>query len=355
VEDRCVAHLDMDAFYVSVELRRHPELRGRPVIVAGSGPRSVVTTASYEARRFGVGSAMPAARARRLCPDGVFLPPDGPYYRAASQQVMEIVRRNVEVVEVMGLDEAYLDLSGLPAPKAGMRRLVNEILEETGLHASVGIGPNKLVAKVASDAEKPRGFVVLTRAQASARFAASPCGLIPGIGEKTAERLQALGIRTVSELAQAPDPLLRASFTGRTAESLRRLAQFEHDGPVSEERKVVSESREQTFDVDITAADELDEVLVRQVEKLCEGLERQGMRGRTIGIKVRLSDFSTHTRARTLGAPMSAAQSVLPVARELLVAFLAEFPGRPIRLLGVRVAGLGEEDPAEENQLTLAV
>src|SRR5579884_875447 len=145
---RCVAHLDMDAFYVSVELRRRPELRGLPVIVSGSGPRAVVTTASYEARKFGVGSAMPASQARRLCPQGVFLPPDFPYYRAASAEVMAIIRRNVETVEVVGLDEVYLELTGLPAPKAGMRRIVAEIREATGLSASVGIGPNKLVAKV---------------------------------------------------------------------------------------------------------------------------------------------------------------------------------------------------------------
>ena len=204
--ERCVAHLDMDAFYVSVELRRRPELRGQPVVVAGQGPRAVVTTASYEARRYGVGSAMPAARARSLCPDGVFLPPDFPYYRAASRQVMEIVRRQVPSVEVIGLDEAYLELTGLPGaedPAAVMRQVVAEIDAATDLHASVGIGPNKLVAKVASDAEKPRGFVVLTRADACARFAGSPCGLIPGIGPRTVERLTSLGLRSIGQLARA--------------------------------------------------------------------------------------------------------------------------------------------------------
>src|SRR5207248_4122068 len=178
---RCVAHLDMDAFYVSVELRRRPELRGRPVIVAGSGPRSVVTTASYEARRFGVGSAMPAARARRLCPDGVFLAPDFGYYREASREVMTIVRAGVETVEVVGLDEAYLELTGLEAAERTMRLLREEIERATGLSCSIGIGPSKLVAKVASEAEKPRGFVVLSRARACTRFAGAPCSLVPGI------------------------------------------------------------------------------------------------------------------------------------------------------------------------------
>ncbi len=167
-----VAHLDADAFYVSIELRRRPELRGLPVIVAGSGPRAVVTTASYEARKYGVGSAMPAARARRLCPEAVVLAPDFTTYREASREVMEIVRAHVERVEVVGLDEAYLDLGGLFSPRAAMRRLIAEIRARTELACSVGIGPNKLVAKVASDAEKPAGFVVLTREQACVRFVA---------------------------------------------------------------------------------------------------------------------------------------------------------------------------------------
>jgi len=202
--ERCVAHLDMDAFYVSVELRRRPELRGRPVIVAGTGPRAVVTTASYEARRFGVGSAMPASRARRLCPDGVYLTPDFAYYREASSEGMAIVRAHVETIEVIGLDEAYLELTGLPAPHAAMRRILLEIETTTGLSGSVGIGPSKLVAKVASDAEKPAGFVVLSREQACARFASSPPGLVPGIGPKTSARLAELGLTTLAAVAAAP-------------------------------------------------------------------------------------------------------------------------------------------------------
>jgi len=350
---RVIAHLDMDAFYVSVELRRRPELRGKPVIVAGPGPRSVVTTASYEARRFGVGSAMPASQARRLCPHGVFLTPDFAYYREASAQVMEIIRRNCEVVEVVGLDEAYLDLTGLPAPKAGMRSLIKEIKAATGLTASVGIGPNKLVAKVASDAEKPAGFVVLSREQACARFGAAGCRLIPGIGGKTAERLALLGVRTIADLAGATDVALQTAFTARTAAHLRALARFEHDGAVSEERKVVSESRERTFDSDVSDPDQLSRILAGQVLELCSALERQGRQGRTIGIKVRLDDFSTHTRARTLAIPVSDAAQVGPVAQQLLAAFA---PARPVRLLGVRVAGLtAPEREDAQQQLALAI
>ncbi len=348
---RCIAHLDMDAFYVSVELRRHPELRGRPVIVAGSGPRAVVTTASYEARRFGVGSAMPAARARRLCPDGVYLPPDFPFYRQASTQVMDLVRASAPAIEVIGLDEAYLDLSGLPAPEAQMRALARAIEQQTELGCSIGIGPSKLVAKVASDAEKPRGFVILTGEQACARFRDARCGLIPGIGPKTAERLRAGGLDTLGKLADAPPERLAVAFGVRMGAELQRRARFEDDAPVTQERKVVSESCETTFDADIASLERLEVMLAELVTKLCDGLARQQRRGRTIGIKIRLDDFSTHTRARTLAEPVSSAERVGPVALDLLRRFA---PPRPVRLLGVRVAGLVSIDSAATEQLSLA-
>jgi DNA polymerase IV len=350
--ERCVAHLDMDAFYVSVELRRRPELRGLPVIVAGTGPRSVVTTASYEARRFGVGSALPAARARRLCPDGVFLAPDFAYYREASREVMAIVRSHVSTVEVVGLDEAYLELTGLPAPHATMRLIVTEIERETNLGCSIGIGPSKLVAKVASDAEKPRGFVVLTREQACSRFGGSPCGLVPGIGPKTVERLRGFGITTLAELAAAPARPLAQRLGGRFAAELQRRARFEDDSPVTQQRKVISESREITFDFDIDDPERLEQILDGLVGRLCATLGDQNRCGRTIGIKIRLNDFSTHTRARTLADPVSSAERVGPVARELLRRFA---PPRPVRLLGVRVAGLQPIPEHAREQLTLAV
>jgi DNA polymerase IV len=352
VTGRCVAHLDMDAFYVSVELRRRPELRGRPVIVAGTGPRAVVTTASYEARKYGVGSAMPASRARRLCPDGVYLTPDFAYYREASKAVMAIVRAHVGAVEVVGLDEAYLELTGIPAPHAAMRRIRTEIESATTLTCSVGIGPNKLVAKVASDAEKPRGFVILTREQACERFGGSRCGLVPGIGPKTAERLLATGIETLGQLAAAPPQELGHRFGSRFGAELQRRARFEDETPVTQERKVVSESRETTFDYDISDQRELERILEHLVERLCAGLGDQDRAGRTIGIKVRLDDFSTHTRARTLPEPVSAAERVGPVALDLFRRFA---PARPVRLLGVRVAGLEHVAAGAEEQLTLSV
>lgn len=345
---RCVAHLDADAFYVSVELLRHPELRGLPVVVAGSGPRAVVTTASYEARRFGVGSAMPAARARRLCPQAVFLPPDGAHYREVSRAMMDVVRSHVDRVEVVGLDEAYVELTGLHSPRAAMRRIVAEIAERTGLSCSVGIGPNKLVAKVASDAEKPAGFVVLTREQACERFAASPPGIVPGIGPKTSARLSQMGLHTLGELANAPEKLLVERFGPNHGRDLQRRARFEHEGEVSSQRKVVSESRERTFDHDVSDPERLREQLVEMAVALCESLRIHKREGRTIGIKVRLDDFSTVTRAHTLPQPTNDASRVAAVALELLERYA---PPRPVRLLGVRVAGL---EPRQEHSADAA-
>ncbi|UTI62859.1 DNA polymerase IV [Paraconexibacter antarcticus] len=349
-----IAHLDIDAFYASVELLRRPELRGRPVIVSGDGPRAVVTTASYEARKFGVGSAMPTRRALRLCPDAVLIPPDFGAYRAASEVVMRLVRGTVDEVEVMGLDEAYLDLGGLLSPRAAMRRLVTEIRAATGLDASVGIGPNKLIAKVASDAEKPRGFVVLTREQACARFAGHPPRLVPGIGGKTAERLEVLGITTLAALAAADPGLLAEHFGPRQGPWLVARGRFEGEESLQAVREAVSESRESTFDVDIAGPAELDAQLQRLADQLCRGLQKHDRTGRTIAIKVRLDDWTTVTRARTIAHPTNAVEHVGQIAAELLREYA---PPRPVRLLGVRVASFGgvEEPPAQTAQLALPV
>jgi DNA polymerase-4 len=231
-----------------------------------------------------------------------------------------------------------------------MRRVVAEIERSTGLSASVGICPSKLVAKVASDAEKPRGFVVLTREQACERFAAASPGLVPGIGPKTAERLRGLGIETLAALASAPSERLAAAFGPRLGVDLQRRASFEDASRVTEERKVISESRETTFDRDISDRAQLESLLGGLVERLCSALVDKGRRGRTIGIKVRLDDFSTHTRARTLPEPVGEAARVGPVALELLRRF---DPPRPVRLLGVRVAGLEHGSEKGEAQLAL--
>ena len=344
-----VAHVDLDAFYASVELQRRPELRGLPVIVSGSGPRAVVTTASYEARRFGVGSAMPTSRARRLCPDAILIPPDFPAYKEMSARVMTIIREHVEVVEQLGLDEAYLDLTDHVAPRAAMRRLVAAIHPHCGLHCSVGIGPNRLVAKVASDLEKPRGFVVLTREEACARFADASPGVVPGIGPKTVDRLQRLGITTLAGLAAAPDETLVGTFGPNHGRELRRRARFEASDVITPVREAVSESREQTFDTDVADPRRQEELMAELAAELCTRIRRAGTRGRTIGIKVRLDDFTTITRARTLTVATDDPEVITAPALELLREYA---PPRPVRLLGVRVAGL-DHDAADAGQLAL--
>lgn len=335
--ERRIAHVDLDAFFFSCELQRRPELRGKPVVVAGSGPRAVVTTASYEARRFGIFSATPASRARRLCPQALFVAPDFELYRTRSEAVMEVLAEHVERVEQAGLDEAYLDLSGIERWRAAARRIKSAVGERTGLPCSIGIGPSKLVAKVASDADKPDGFLALTAAEARARFGGASPALIPGIGPRTVARLAERGVERLDALAAVPETTLGEWFGGRLGPHLGRLARFEDERPLETERVRKSESRETTFDTDLNGLEELEPVLERLARELCEDLVRHGRAGRTIGIKVRLDDFSTLSRARTLDAPADGFDAVHPVARELLRAL---DPGRPVRLLGVRVAGM---------------
>lgn len=335
--ERVFGLLDMDAFYFSCELARRPELRGKPVVVCGSGPRAVVTTASYEARRFGVFSATPAARARRLCPDAVFLAPDFDHYRARSAEVMGILRDHVADVEPMGLDEAYFDLSGIERWRAAARRLKAAVVQRTGLPCSIGLGPSKLVAKVASEVGKPDGFVALSAAEARARFAAESPALIPGIGPKTAERLARHGIDRLDRLAATPEARLAELFGDRLGPQLARLARFEDDRPLQTARVRKSESRERTFDRDLRGLGELEPVLARLARELCDELAEHRRSGRTVGIKVRFDDFSTVTRARTVAGPTADPAVVGAVALDLLRELA---PQRPVRLLGVRVAGM---------------
>ncbi len=324
----------MDAFYVAVELLRRPELRGRPVIVAGSGPRAVVTTASYEARPFGVGSAIPVAHARRRCPDLVHLPVDMAHYRERSREVMALIAELDVPTQPVSLDEVYLDLSGVPDPVARMSALVRAIRERLRLDASVGIGPNKLVAKVASDAEKPRGFVVMTREQAVRRFASESPRLIPGIGPKTAERLSAAGIETIGALQRRPLQDLVARFGANHGQALHDRSHFRSDSPVAR-GEAKSRSVETTFDRDIADPDHLERILDQQAQRLGRELAERGLTGRTIGIKVRLDDWTTVTRVQTVEVPTNDARAIAATARTLLRAYA---PPRPVRLLGVRVA-----------------
>lgn len=353
MQRRVIAHVDMDAFYVSVELQRRPDLVGLPVVVAGTGPRAVVTTASYEARKFGVFSATPASRARRLCPEAIFLPPDFLLYRERSRELMSVLREHVDRVQVVGLDEAYLDLTEFERPKAAARRVKHAVRERTGLTCSIGVGPNKLVAKVSSDADKPDGFTVLSQEMARERFAGASPGLVPGIGPKTAARLEQEGVATLGALAATPDERLAELFGSRLGPHLRRLARFEDERPLELERRAKSESRETTFDSDVEGVAALEPVLARLATELCATLAREDRRGRTIGIKVRLDDFSTHTRARSRSEPTNDVGLVTAVATDLLRDFA---PPRPVRLIGVRVAGLDlVTAPEPPGQLELAL
>ena len=352
---RTVGHLDMDAFYVAVELLRRPELRGKPLIVAGTGPRAVVTTASYEARPYGVGSAMPVSQARRRCPDLVHLPVDMAHYRDRSREVMSLVGELGVPTQPVSVDEVYLELTPLPDPVARMSGLVRAIREQLGLDASVGIGPNKLVAKVASDAEKPRGFVVLTREQAVERFAPQSPLLIPGIGPKTADRLRGYGVTTLGQLQRCTVAGLVERFGETHGRALHDRAHFRDGSPVANQA-AKSRSVESTFDHDIAELEALERVIEEQSLRLAAELRGRDVAGRTIGIKVRLDDWTTVTRVHTVEHPTNDAAVISATARELLRAYA---PPRPVRLLGVRVAGFEQPtapvdgDPAAAEPLRL--
>jgi DNA polymerase-4 len=334
------AHADMDAFFVSVELLRRPELRGRPVIVAtgtDAQARGVVMAASYEARRFGVHSALPLATARRRCPQAVLLPRDLELYRRASAKVMSLLRRFSDRIEVAGLDEAYLDLTDCPAPRARARQLKRDVRAETGLACSVGLAPNKLLAKIASDLEKPDGLCALEPERMLEAVGDRPATLIPGVGARTAERLGRLGIRTVAELAGAPDAPLERALGPRLGRELRERARGRDERPVVTDRERKSESRETTFPDDVSDAATLRRTLDGLVHSVCRGLADGGYAGRTVTLKIRLRPFRTHTRSRTLDEPIRDPERVGVVARRLLAEFELD---APVRLLGIGVSNL---------------
>jgi DNA polymerase-4 len=347
---RVIAHLDCDAFYATVELLRRHELAGKPVIVAGSGPRAVVTTASYEAREFGVGSAMPASRARRLCPDAIVIPPDFTAYRETSGKVWEVVGERLDRVQQLGLDEAYADLTGVEKPLRVLREVVAAVKEATGIVVSVGVGPSRLIAKCCSDLGKPAGFVAMGREEACVRFATAPTTRVPGIGPRTADRLAELGLRTLGQLQQADEERLAGRFGANTARFLIARANFEDHSEVETERGAAkSRSNERTFDEDIADLARLEGILREMGRELAEALQQRGRRGRTIAIKVRLDDWTTVTRARTVEAATNDPAIVIDTAVELLRAY---DPARPVRLLGVRVAGFEDAEPEQRRAPT---
>jgi len=331
----------MDAFYVSVEILRRPELRGKPVIVGPRNPdsRGVVMTASYEARRFGVGSAMPIVVARRRCPQAVIIPGDMASYRDFSARVMAILRTFSERVEVVGMDEAYVDLGDSPTPKTRARQLKRAVQAQTGLTCSIGLGPNRLIAKIASDLDKPDGLCVLPRERFLEVIGDRPARIIPGVGPKTEERLRRAGIRTVAELSRADDGLERI-IGPKHADGLRRRACGFGGTDIGLERVRKSESRERTFTVDEADPDVMREEVDAMARTVARHLSEQSIRGRTVTLKIRLAPFRTFTRSRTLPKATCEPDDVAAAALALFAAFERD---APVRLLGVGVSSLEHE------------
>lgn len=341
---RLVLHVDMDAFFAAVEQRDHEAYRGKPVIVGGLSARGVVSTASYEARRFGVRSAMPMALARRCCPGAVFLPPDMARYRAVSRRVFSVLARFSPVIEPLSIDEAFLDLTGMErvmeSPRAYGAAVKRAIFEETRLCASVGVAPNKFLAKLASDLEKPDGLVVIRPEEAARVLAPLPVSRIFGVGKKTEARLRAMGLRTIGQLAGAEEGPLTRAFGARMAAQLHALARGEDERPVERARAARSVGREETFAADITSREEAERVLLALAGEVGWRLRRRGLAARTVTLKLRLAPFATFTRQCTLAEPVSYDEEIFDAARALFRAF--PLPrGAGIRLLGVSASGFG--------------
>ncbi len=335
--DQAIAHIDMDAFFVACELLRRPRLRGRPVVVGPRGNRGVVAAASYEARRFGVHSALPISIARRRCPRLVVLQPDRGLYRRGSRAVMAVLEEFSDRIEVLGLDEAFVDLSSSPMPKARARELKLRVRERTRLTCSIGIGPNRLVAKIASDLDKPDGLCVLPRERLLEVVGGRPTRILPGVGPRTDERLAAARICTVAELAGASDRQLADALGPRYGPSLRLRACGHGSSEIGVARARKSESRERTFEVDETDERVMVEAIDGMANQVAEHLAAQGISGRTVTLKIRLAPFRTHTRSRTLADPTTDPDLVAATARELFSRFERD---APVRLLGVGVYNL---------------
>jgi len=342
-----ILHVDLDAFFASVEQRDKPSLRGKPVVVGGIGGRGVVATASYEARAFGVHSAMPTAEARRRCPNAAFLAGRFDAYRETSRAVMTLLRGISPLVEPLSLDEAFIDLTGADLDDtsvAGVSALARELKERLtevsgGLTGSVGIGSSKLIAKIASELDKPDGLVVVAPGMERDLLRPMQVTVIPGVGPATAEHLRRIGVTTVAELEQISEDELVRVLGRAQGHGLFLLAQAQDDRPVVPEREAKSVSVEDTYDVDHVDRRLLDALVDRQAGKVTERLRKARSSGRTVTLKVRLHDFSTHTRSATLPGPTDDARTISRVARTLL-AELDTSGG--VRLLGVGVSALAD-------------
>jgi DNA polymerase-4 len=346
-----ILHVDMDAFFVSVELLRRPELRGRPVIVGAKGARGVVAAASYEARAYGVHSAMASVRATRLCPDATFLPGDHAHYADVSRRVMQVFRDVTPLVEPLSLDEAFLDVAGatrlLGDPPAIARSIRTRILEEEGLTCSVGVAPTKFLAKLASEAAKPKasprgpvfgtGVHVVAPGEELAFLHPLPSRALWGVGPQTQKVLDRLGVRTVGDLADIDEATLAGALGDAHGRHLWRLAHAIDDRPVVPDAAVKSISHEETFAVDLTDPERLAAEALRMADAVARRLRASNVAGRTVTIKVRFHDFHTISRSITLPNPVDGGHDVARAAKELLGQVDAS---GGVRLLGVGVSNL---------------
>jgi DNA polymerase IV len=344
---RKIVHVDMDAFYASVEQRDNSALRGKPVVVAWLGNRSVVCAASYEARRFGVRSAMPALRAERLCPQAIFIPPDFVRYRAVSRQTREIFRRYTDLIEPLSLDEAYLDVTenkvGLPTATKVASAIRKAIRDELHLTASAGVAPNKFLAKIASDWKKPDGLFVIQPEDVDTFLPPLPVERLPGVGKVTAERLARLGIHTVGDL-RALDPTVLESSFGRHGLRLRELAFGVDENPVEPNRPTQSISAEDTFERDVML-DETEEIIRRLAEKVWAASRKETRIARTVVLKLKTAEFRILTRSFTQIEPPSSCEELTRIALSLRERVQLD-RGQRYRLIGVGLHNF--RDPAEE-------
>ncbi len=348
---RTILHIDMDAFFAAVEQLRRPELRGRPVVVGGDGDphkRGVVSTASYEARAFGIHSAMPLRTAYKRCPQAVFLPVDFAAYREVSQRMYAILRDTGAQVESWGLDEAFLDVSAMEESGEAIARTVrSRIAAELGLTASVGVAPNKLIAKIASGMDKPDGLTVIAAHEVAHRLAPLPAAVLWGVGPKTAAALaESFDVRTVADLAAVPLERLQEAFGPNHGEHLYRVARGIDESPIVTEWEPKSISRERTFQVDLRRLPTLRSMIARLAHEVASDLREEGYRAATITLKVRLVPFQTLTRSQTLAAPIDDGATLAQTALALLDRVKVD---RPVRLLGVRAAKLS---PREQTPLS---
>ena len=338
MQTRSILHVDMDAFYASVEQRDHPELRDQPLAVGGTGNRGVVAAASYEARQFGVRSAMPMREALRRCPQLLRVRPRMAHYQAVSRQIFEVFREFTPLVEGLSLDEAFLDVTASVALFGGpvdiARSIKRQIKDRTELTASVGVAENKLVAKIASDLDKPDGLTVIRAADYAARLDPLPVAVIPGIGRETLKRLSGVSISTVRELRMADNRVLEPIF-GRYTQKTRDRAAGLDDRPVVASREEKSISAEETYETDLARREDMERELLRLAEKTTTRMRNAGLAAGTVQIKIRQPDFTTVTRQRKVTPPTDGTDQVHAVACELLREWLAANPTAKVRLLGV--------------------